>query len=85
VVAHRALARPSPRVAPVFEALDYSRRCHHNLRDQAFGNWRPLQIGAAILSLIAFLAWVILLLMFAVTAARWAIQFRRNPRAPTYN
>ena len=51
----------------------------------AFGNWRPLQIGAAILSLIAFLAWVILLLMFAVTAARWAIQFRRNPRAPTYN
>jgi hypothetical protein len=51
----------------------------------AFGNWRSLQIGAAIFSLIAFLAWVILLLMFVVAAARWAIQCSRNSRAQRYN
>jgi hypothetical protein len=51
----------------------------------AFGEWAPLRIGAAILSFIAFLAWVILLLMFAVTAARWAIQFSRKGRATEIN
>jgi hypothetical protein len=47
----------------------------------AFGNWKSLELGAAILSLIAFLAWVMLLLMFTVTAARWAIRFGRKTRA----
>jgi hypothetical protein len=46
-----------------------------------FGNWRSLELGAAILSLIAFLAGVMLLLMFNVTAARWAIRFGRKTRA----
>ena len=44
----------------------------------AFENWRPLELGAAILTLIAFLAWVVLLLMFAVTAVRSAIRSGRK-------
>ena len=47
----------------------------------AFENWRPLELGAAILALIAFLAWVVLLLLFAVTAVRWAIRSGRKARA----
>jgi hypothetical protein len=47
----------------------------------AFENWRPLELGAAILALIAFLAWVVLLLMFAVTAVRRAIRSGQKARA----
>jgi len=46
-----------------------------------FGNWRSLELGAAILALIAFLAWVVLLLMFAVMAVRWAIRSGQKARA----
>jgi len=45
------------------------------------GNWRSLELGAAILSLVAFLAWVALFLMFAVTTMRWAIRSSRTARA----
>jgi len=48
-----------------------------------FGNWRSLELGSAILSLTAFVAWVVLLLMFAITAVRWAIRFSRKARTTT--
>jgi amino acid transporter len=48
-------------------------------------NWRPWEIGAAILALIAFLAWVVLLLMFVVTAVRWSIRFGRKAGATEQN
>ena len=44
----------------------------------AFGKWRSLEPSAIILSLIAFLAWVALLLMFAVAAAQWALRLNRK-------
>lgn len=50
----------------------------------AFGNPRTLDFGAIILSLIAFLAWVALPLMFAVAAARWALRLSRKAR-PEYD
>jgi amino acid transporter len=48
-------------------------------------NWRSWELGAAILALIAFLAWVVLLLMFVATAVRWAIRFGRKADATKQN
>jgi len=48
-------------------------------------NSRSWELGAAILALIAFLAWVVLLLMFVVTAVRWAIRFGRKASATEQN
>jgi len=50
----------------------------------AFGSSRPWELVAAILSLTALLAWLTLLLMFAVTAVHWALWLSRKAR-PEYN
>ncbi len=46
----------------------------------AFGNPPRLEPSAIILSLIAFFAWVALLLMFAVAAVQWALRLSREAR-----
>ena len=48
------------------------------------GNWQ-WEFAAIVLPLIALLAWLALLLMFAVTAVRWAIRFSRKDRATEHN
>jgi hypothetical protein len=46
----------------------------------AFGSSRGLEFGAIIVSLIAFLAWVTLLLMFAVAAVQSVLRLSRKSR-----
>ncbi len=46
----------------------------------SFGKSRPWEFVAIVLPLMALLAWLALLLMFSVTAARW-VWFRRKNRA----
>jgi hypothetical protein len=45
-----------------------------------FGDPRRLEHSAIILSLVAFLAWVTLLLMFAIAAVQWALRLSRKAR-----
>ncbi len=46
----------------------------------ALGSLRGLEFGAIIVSLIAFLAWVTLLLMFAVAAVQSVLRLSRKSR-----
>jgi hypothetical protein len=48
------------------------------------GSWH-WEFAAIVLPLIALLAWLALLLMFTVTAVRWAIRFSRKDRATEHN
>jgi hypothetical protein len=48
-------------------------------------NWGSWELGAAILALIAFLAWVVLLIMFVVTAVGWAIRLGQKAGATERN
>ncbi len=46
----------------------------------AFGNPRRFELSAIIVSLIAFLAWVTLLLMFAIAAVQSVLRLSRKSR-----
>jgi hypothetical protein len=78
------MAPPAPSAS---EALDYA-GCNDHNRRKCCGRivHSKLEVmGAAILALIAFLAWVVLLLMFVATAVRWAIRFGRKADATKQN
>jgi hypothetical protein len=47
---------------------------------ETLGDWRSVELGAIMISMVALLAWLALLLMFAVAAVRWAIRTIRQPR-----
>jgi hypothetical protein len=51
----------------------------------AFLRWTSLELSAAILMMIASLAWVVLLLMFGVAALRWVVRSSLKTRAIGYN
>jgi hypothetical protein len=50
----------------------------------AFGNPQTLEFSAIILSLTAFVAWVVLLMMFSISALKWVLRLSRKVR-PEYH